>query len=213
MEHVVKAQLRDKFGRNASKKYRREGFIPVVLYGKGEKNIHAIMRKGDLMKFLHETHGESVVLTVDIDGEQYMAIVKDIQLHPVTDDVIHVDFLLLHKGEAIEIEVPVVIVNADKAPATKAGGIIELLTHTLAVKAEPQHIPAHIEIDVSNLELGDVIYVKDIKTENFTISEDPDMPVVTVLTERKEAVAAEAEGEETEETPTEGEAEGPASEQ
>ncbi len=202
MEYVVKASTRDKFGRNAAKRYRREGYIPVVLYGKGEKNVHAVVKKTELMKFLHETHGESVVITVEVDGNPYMAIVKDIQLDPVTDDVVHVDFQLLHKGEEIEIEVPVVLVGAENAPATRAGGVIELLTQTLAVKAEPQHIPAHIEIDVSGIEIGDVIYVRDIKTENFTIAEDPDMPVVTVLTER---AAPEAEApEETAEEAGEG---------
>jgi len=198
MEYVVRANTRDKFGRNAAKRYRREGYIPVVLYGKGEKNLHAVVKKTELMKFLHETHGESVVITVEVDGNPYMAIVKDIQLDPVTDDVVHVDFQLLHKGEEVEIEVPVVIVGAEDSPAVRAGGIIEALVDTLAVKAEPQHIPAHIEIDVSGMEVGDVIYVKDIKTENFTIAEDPDTPVVTVLTERA-APEAEAPEEATEE--------------
>lgn len=195
MEYVVKAQLRDKFGRNAAKKYRRAGYIPVVLYGKGERNIHAVVKKSDLMKFLHAVHGESVVVTVEVDGESKMAIVKDIQLDPVTDDVIHVDFQILHKGEEVEVEVPVVLVGVENAPAVRAGGIIEALVDTLAVKAEPQNIPAHIEIDVSNLELGDVVHVKDIKTENFTIAEDPDMPVVTVLSERVEEKTEEAEAE------------------
>ena len=206
MEYVIKAQVRDRFGRNAAKKYRREGYIPVVLYGKGEKNLHAVVRKSELLKFLHATHGESVVVTFDLEGDRRMAIVKDIQLDPVTDDVIHVDFQLLHKGEEVEIEVPVVVVGMEQAPAVRAGGIVEVLVDTLAVRAEPQNIPAHIEIDVSNLELGDVIHVRDLKTENYTIAEDPDMPVVTVLSERSGPEA----GEEAEEEATaEGEAEAP----
>jgi large subunit ribosomal protein L25 len=131
-----------------------------------------------------------------------MAIVKDIQLDPVTDDVVHVDFQLLHKGEEIEIEVPVVLVGAENAPAVRAGGLIEILTHTLAVRAKPQNIPAHIEIDASNLQLGDVVHVKDVKAENFTIVEDPDMPIVTVLTERGGPAASKEEEEsETAESP------------
>ncbi|NPB03268.1 MAG: 50S ribosomal protein L25 [Thermotogae bacterium] len=186
MEHVLRVQRREKLGTNAAKRYRKEGYIPVVFYGKGEGNIHALVRRTELLKFLHEIHGESVVVSVFVEGEEQprMAIVKDIQLHPVSDDVIHVDFQLLHKGEEIEIEVPVVLKNVENAPATRAGGVIELLTHTLAVKSKPQHIPAHIEIDASDLELGDVVHVRDIKTENFIIAEDPDMPVVTVLKER-----------------------------
>ncbi len=200
MEYVIKAQIRDKFGRNAAKRYRREGYIPVVLYGRGEKNLHAVVKKTELMKFLHATHGESIVVTFDLEGDKRMAIVKDIQLDPVTDDVVHVDFQLLHKGEEVEIEVPVVLTGVEQAPAVRAGGIIEALVDTLAVKAQPQHIPAHIEIDVSNLELGDVLHVRDIKTENYVIAEDPDMPVVTVLSERGgpeagEETAEEAEGE------------------
>ncbi len=197
MEYVIKAQIRDRFGRNAAKRYRREGYIPVVLYGRGEKNLHAVVKKTDLLKFLHATHGESVVVTFELGEDKRMAIVKDIQLDPVTDDVVHVDFQLLHKGEEVEIEVPVVLVGTEQAPAVRAGGIIEALVDTLAVRAQPQYIPAHIEIDVSNLEIGDVIHVKDIEAENYTIAEDPDMPVVTVLSGRG-GPEAEEETEETE---------------
>ncbi len=201
MENVIQAKVRTELGRNAAKRYRKKGFIPVIFYGKGENTIPAVIKKSELLRFLHQTHGESVVFTVDIEGERKMAILKDLQLDPITDDVIHADFLLLHKGEEVEIEVPVVLVGVENAPATRAGAIIEQLVDTLWIKAQPQNIPPHIEIDVSGMEVGDVLHVRDIKAENFTINEDPDMPIVTVLTER---AAGPEEGEEAEEQPEEG---------
>lgn len=188
---------REKLGSNAAKKYRKQGFIPVELYGHGENNIHGLVRRSELIKILHETHGESVVISAKINGQKKQIILKDIQVHPVRDEILHADFLILHAEEEVEIEVPVVIVG--EAPGVKAGGILEVITRTLAVRALPANIPPHIEVDVSSLNVGDSIHVKDIPTKNFTIAEDPETVVVVVAapTKTEEATTTETPGQES----------------
>jgi large subunit ribosomal protein L25 len=176
---------REKTGTKASKRYRKEGFVPVEIYGRGEKNIHGLVRKTDLLKILHKTHGESVVLNGKINGKTLPIIIKEIQIHPVTDEVLHVDFQMIHAGEEIEIEVPVVIVG--EAPGVKAGGVLEVLTKTLTVRALPGSIPPHIEIDVSNLNVGQAIQVKDIQTKDFKILDDPETVIVVVVGSKEES--------------------------
>ncbi|MCC6012084.1 50S ribosomal protein L25 [Candidatus Caldipriscus sp.] len=176
---------REKTGTKASKRYRKEGFVPVEIYGRGEKNIHGLVRKSDLLKILHKIHGESVVLNGKINGKTLPIIIKEIQIHPVTDEILHVDFQMIHAGEEIEIEVPVVIVG--EAPRVKAGGVLEVLKKTLTVRALPGNIPPHIEIDVSNLKAGQAIQVKDIQTKDFKILDDPETVVVVVVGSKEES--------------------------
>ena len=175
MDITVEVLPREQFGTRAAKRYRRGGFIPAEVYGKNERNFHALVKKSDIIKLLHKTHGERVVINLKLNGDVKQAVIKDIQTHPVKDEILHIDFQVIHKGEEIEVEVPVVVVGE-----VPTGGILEVMTKTLAVKATPANIPAHVEIDISDLKVGDVVYVKDIPTRNFTIAEDPDMVVVVI---------------------------------
>ncbi|MEO0195823.1 MAG: 50S ribosomal protein L25 [candidate division WOR-3 bacterium] len=194
MDVTLNIILREDIGTKAAKRYRKRGFIPVELYGKGEENFHGLVKKSELIKLLHETHGESVIINANINGKTKPVIIKDMQLHPVRGDILHVDLQILHAGEEVEVEVPVVIVG--EAPGVKAGGVMEVLTKSLAVRAKPANIPPHIEVDVSKLNIGDAIHVKDIPTKNFTIAEDPDTVVVVVVGTKAEEKSGEegAEG-------------------
>jgi large subunit ribosomal protein L25 len=176
---------REKTGTKASKRYRKEGFVPVEIYGRGEENIHGLVRKSDLLKILHKTHGQSLVLNGKINGKTLPIIIKEIQIHPVTDEILHVDFQMIHAGEEIEIEVPVVIVG--EAPGVKAGGVLEVLKKTLTVRTLPVNIPPHIEIDVSNLKVGQAIHVKDIQTKDFKLVDDPETVIVVVVGSKEES--------------------------
>jgi large subunit ribosomal protein L25 len=176
---------REKVGTKASKRYRKGGFVPVEIYGRGEENIHGLVRKTDLLKILHKTHGESFVINGKINGKPLPIIIKEIQIHPITDEILHVDFQMIHAGEEIEIDVPVVIVG--EAPGVKAGGVLEVLTKTLTVRTLPVNIPPHIEIDVSNLKVGQAIHVKDIQTKDFKLVDDPETVVVVVVGSKEES--------------------------
>jgi ribosomal protein L25, Ctc-form len=176
---------REKTGTKASKRYRKKGFVPVEIYGRGEENIHGLVRKSDLLKILHKTHGESFVLNGKINGKTLPIIIKEIQTHPITEEILHVDLQMIHAGEEIEIEVPVVIVG--EAPGVKAGEVLQVLKKTLTVKTLPVNIPPYIEIDVSSLNVGQAIQVKDIQTKDFKILDDPETVVVVIVGSKGES--------------------------
>jgi large subunit ribosomal protein L25 len=176
---------REKVGTKASRRYRKKGFVPVEIYGRGEENIHGLVRKSDLLKILHKTHGESFVLNGKINGKTLPIIIKEIHTHPITEEILHLDLQMIHAGEEIEIEVPVVIVG--EAPGVKAGEVLQVLKKTLTVKTLPGSIPPHIEIDVSNLKVGQAIQVKDIQTKDFKILDDPETVVVVIVGSKEES--------------------------
>jgi len=176
---------REKVGTKASKRYRKEGFVPVEIYGRGEENIHGLVRKSDLLKILHKTHGESLVINGKIDGKTLPIIIKEIQTHPITEEILHVDFQMIHAGEEIEIEVPLVILG--EAPGVKAGEVLQVLKKTLTVRTLPGNIPPHIEIDISNLNVGQAIHVKDIQTKDFKLVDDPETVIVVVVGSKEES--------------------------
>jgi len=175
----IEIMPREKLGSKEAKRYRKKGFVPVEIYGKGEENFHGIVRKSDLLKILHKTHGESFLINGKINGKTVPIIIKEIQTHPLTDEILHADFQIIHMGEEIELEVPVVIVG--EAPGVKAGGVMEVLKKTLTIRTLPNYIPPHVEIDVSNLKVGQAIHVKDIKTKDFKIIDDPETVVVVIV--------------------------------
>ncbi len=179
---------RTMLGSKAAKRYRKGGFVPVEIYGRNEENIHGIVRKSELLKIIHRTKGESIMINGKMDGKTFPIIVKEIQTHPITEEILHVDFQMLHAGEEVEIEVPVVTVG--EAPGVKEGGVMEILTKTLTIKALPNNIPSHIEIDVSTLKVGQAIHVKDIPTKNFKIVDDPDTVVVVIVGHKGETEEA-----------------------
>ncbi len=176
---------REKTGTKASKRYRKKGFVPVEIYGRGDENIHGLVRKSDLLKILNKTHGESLVINGKINGKTFPIIIKDIQTHPITEEILHLDLQMIHAGEEIEIEVPVVIVG--EAPGVKAGEVLQVLKKTLTVKTLPVNIPPYIEIDVSNLNVGQAIQVKDIQTKDFKILDDPETVVVVIVGSKEES--------------------------
>ena len=132
------------------------------------------------------------MLELKIDGKTLQGLVQDVQRDPVTGEPIHVDFLVLHAGEAVEVTVPLVLVG--EAPGVKMGGILEHLLHEVDVRALPAHLPPHIEVDVSGLGLGDVLRVKELRVpEGVEILEDPEEPIVVISVPRGVEEAPEAE--------------------
>jgi large subunit ribosomal protein L25 len=206
MEVRIKAQIREEIGKSAVKKLRREGFLPAVAYGAGEKTLSLKINKHDFLKFLRSIKGESVLIKLAINRRVKTAILKDIERDPVTGEVLHVDFQLLHKGERVSVTVPVVLVGTPEG--VKMGGVMEQILREIEIRAIPSKIPAHIEVDVSGLKIGDSIHVRDLKLEDVEILEDEESTIVTVIApkrvtvEEEEVVAEEAEVTE-EEAPTE----------
>ncbi len=170
------------------KKFRREGYVPVEVYGKDVENMHAYISTKDLKAF---PKGETFLIEAEIDGERRLCILKEIQTGWLGDNPIHVDFNDITHVRELELEVPIEFVGVPAGVGL--GGTFEPLMHSLTVKASVDKLPDKITVDVSNLGLGDALHVRDIAPpEGCIIMDSPEETVAVVL---------EPETEET--TPTE----------
>lgn len=193
---VVGYERKD-LGTKYSKALRTEGNVPCVLYGANDHvHFHAPMY---LFKDLVYTpHAAFVNLT--IEGKEYLAILHDIQFHPVSEMILHADFYRLEYGTPITMSIPVS--TKGKAHGVEAGGVLYLKNKSLRVKALPKNMPEEIILDVTKLQLGKALQVKNIETENFEIVTNPNVSVVvvniprTLRTTLNEAAASLAEAEE-----------------
>ncbi len=210
MKYELKAEIRKETGKSIARKLRAIGKIPAVVYGAGEGTVPITVDRRELETLLRETHGESVVIKLKINRKTKSVLPKEIQRDPVTGRIIHVDFIALHKGEKVLVEVPLITVG--ESIGVKKGGILEVLVRSLEIRSKPDKIPPHIEVDISNLDIGESLHVRDIKLpKGVEVLEDPDEAILTILAPRVEEKAVEEVTEEApptaEEKPEEKEAE------
>ncbi len=192
----MNVSVRHKTGKEIAKKLRRNGLIPAIIYGPGTEPIPLAVRANELKKVLFRYRGEQILfnLTLEDNGSsvQKMALVKELQYHPVTDEILHVDFYEISMEREVEVEVPIEVVG--KAKGVERGGHLQLLLHTMTVSCLPGAIPDRIEVDVSDLDIGDVIHVRDLTPpEGVRYLDNPEEPVVTILAPEEEEVPAAEE--------------------
>ncbi len=180
--------------KKAAEKLRREGLVPGVIYHKGEETVAISVNEMALRKLVHSAESHIIDLQFP-DGKIKRSFIKQIQFHPVTDKIIHTDFQLFSADEIIELAVPVAVKG--ESVGVEKGGRLQIIHHTLTIKGKPENMPDHFVIDVTALEIGHSIHVRQIPMDGYpelTIMDDPDAPVITVLASKKEAeVTAEAE--------------------
>lgn len=165
----INAEPRTKFGGNTSRMLRAEGRVPGVLYGHGEASIPFHVKELDLRSLIYtnETH----VVSLAIGGKETRCILRDSQFDPISDRVVHVDFLILHAGEKIKVEVPVTL--SGTAIGARDGGIIDFILHKVTIDVLPDSIPEHIDVDISGLAIGQSIHIRDLaKTDKYVIVGD-----------------------------------------
>jgi len=150
----LKGKVREIVGKKATKAVRNDDSVPCVLYG-GESNTHFTATNSDLRKLIYTP--EVFLVSLDVDGKKCNAVMKDLQFHPLTDKVLHVDFLQVHESKPVVVEIPVKLHGL--AEGVKAGGKLSLEMRKLKVKALYNQIPENISLDVSSLGLGKSIQV------------------------------------------------------
>ena len=203
MEYILTAKPREKKGKEHAKKLRRDGWVPAIMYGKGEANTMLMVEAHAFETFFRKSHGENVILTLKIEGDKdKKVIVKDVQRDPVYGKLEHIDFQIVHEGEKIVASVPLVLVGTPKG--VKEGGVLEQNLKEVQVRAVPSKLPPHIEFNIESLGIGDMIKVEDIKIEDVEVLEDPEEIICVIHHGRKEEVTPE-EG--TEEAPEQEEGE------
>ncbi|MXW76063.1 MAG: 50S ribosomal protein L25 [Acidimicrobiaceae bacterium] len=189
---LLNATLGRAAGTRASRRLRREGRIPAVVYGLDNEPVSVSVAWPDLRVALNTDAGINALITLDIEGEQQLSIVKDLQRHPVRRDVIHVDFLRVTTDQEIEVDVPLVLVG-EAVEVTRANGMVDQTLYSLTVSAKPADVPDEIEVDISELTLGDSIKVGEVVLPPGVVTAtDPDDSVATSLVTRstREAMAA-----------------------
>jgi large subunit ribosomal protein L25 len=190
----LKATKRTEIGKKATKAIRRNEMVPCVLYGEKE-NIHFQIEEKKLKNLVYTPN--VYIVELDIDGETVEAIMQDIQFHPVSDHILHVDFYKINDKKAFKIAIPVELQGI--AEGVKAGGQMHLIQRKLKVKGLKKDLPNTIVINVEHLIIGKIIKVSDITVENLQLLNAEDAIVCAVKATRK-AVSLENEEESTEET-------------
>ncbi|MBV8346733.1 MAG: 50S ribosomal protein L25/general stress protein Ctc [Mycolicibacterium sp.] len=198
------ASVRTKTGKGASRRARRDGRIPAVLYGHGAAPQHLELPGHDFAAVLRHS-GTNAVLTLDIEGKEQLALTKALDIHPIRRNIQHADLLVVRRGEKVTVEVPV-SVEGEAA----SGTLVTQDSSTVEIEAEALSIPEQLTVSVEGAEEGTQFLAGQIELpRGVTLVSDPDMLVVNVVTaptieEPEAAVAAEAaEGEEAAEAPAE----------
>ena len=196
---TINGSKRESVGKVATKALRNADKVPCVLYG-GENPLHFSANELDFSKLVYTPNAHTVVL--DINGDQKInAILQDIQFHPVSDKILHVDFYQLSDDKEVNMEIPVIIEGS--APGVMLeGGTLEISKRKLKVRALPKNLPDFINVDISSLKLGNKITTAELESEDFTILHPDNTVVCKVRTSRASMSIEEEEeleGEATEE--------------
>jgi large subunit ribosomal protein L25 len=194
---TIVMEPREKSGKGAVGRLRKEGFIPCVFYG--PELPEPVAGKVDATRttrLLESGHWETMRLTLKLPrGGEEMCIVREVQRNPLTGKIMHIDFMRLLKGRKVTVNVPVRVHGKDVCPGIKDGGVLENL-HEIEIETLPLDIPEFIDVDISGLALGEMIHVGDLSAKGFTLLADPEEVVAIVAAPR--AVEEESLGEEKE---------------
>lgn len=188
---IINATEREDLGSKFARKLRREGNVPCVVYG-GENPVHFY---ADTLQFRDLVYtSQARKAEINMGSNKVEAVVQDIQFHPVSDQIMHIDFVQLIAGKAISIEVPVNL--SGNARGVRNGGKLKHTLRKLSVRALPKDLPDGIDIDVTDLRIGQSIRVEDVKTNNFEIVNPGSAVICSIKMARGAVDEAEEESEE-----------------
>ncbi|HEC20329.1 MAG TPA: 50S ribosomal protein L25/general stress protein Ctc [Gammaproteobacteria bacterium] len=180
------AESRADVGKGASRRLRRTGKVPGILYGSGKDPLSLTVDHDDLMHHLDHEAFYSHILTVTVDGKAEKAVLKDLQRHPAKRKVLHVDFLRVSDKDVIHMQVPMHFINEDISVGVKAGGLVSHLMTTVEITCMAGDLPEYLQVDLADLEVGASLHLSDIKLPEgvaitaLTHGEDHDLPVVSI---------------------------------
>ncbi|NWF51969.1 MAG: 50S ribosomal protein L25 [Nitrospirae bacterium] len=190
---TISAEKRVEVGKGAARSLRRKDMIPGVIYRGGDSQPIKFSKK-ELLKFINSTAGQQVMVNLQFgDGTSKLALMKDYQVDPEKENLLHVDFFEVSLTEKVKVSVHVSIIG-EPIGVKRDGGILQHLLREIEVECLPDRIPSHIKLDISNLEIGQSLHVGDIKLEEgIRVLTDPDEVIVNIIAPTVEEVAAPAE--------------------
>tara|TARA_B100001248_G_scaffold19835_2_gene13163 strand:+ start:53758 stop:54408 length:651 start_codon:yes stop_codon:yes gene_type:complete len=192
---------RESLGKQANKKYRKDGFIPAVIYGKNKDNLNILVDPIKLKKLLKNEAGENTIIEMKLDKSDLKknVLLKDAHLDTLTSDPLHLDFYEITEGMDVKVSAPLLF--AGKPEGVKNGGVIQTLSNEIKIECLPTNIPNIIEIDISDLNIGDTLRVKDIKPMNgIEILSNPESTIISVLAPRLVVEASTTDADESSES-------------
>ena len=202
------AEARTEIGKGETRALRRAGRVPAVIYGKEITPVHISVDPMDLLQQLRQTGFYARVFEVDVAGEKYKVLARDVQFDPVKERPLHVDFLRFASDTKLAVDVEVVFENEEESPGIKRGGVLNVVRHTVELICAPDQIPPFLTVDLTGLDIGDSVHISDvvvpegakptITDRDFTVATIAAPTILTVEEDEGEAVEGE-EGEELEE--------------
>lgn len=192
-EILLTANTTREIGSSSSRRVRKDGVVPGVLYGLNKESVSLSVTWPDLRRALTTDSGVNAIIQLEIDGKKQMTIVKDIQRHPVKRDVLHVDFLRIDPDKNVTVDIPLVMIG-EAREVSAADGMVDQNMFSLTVSAPPDRIPTEIEVDISALTVGDAVRVGDLNLpEGVTSEGDPEDPIAVGMITRStlESIAAD----------------------
>lgn len=177
---TINARTRDQTGKGAARTSRRDGRVPGVLYGHGEESVALSVDANELQRLVHSISVENTIVDLEMEGEPYKVLIRELQRHPFRDEYLHIDFFHVAMDEKIHVEIPIVLTGVPTGVKNK-GGVIDHQLREIEVFCLPGNIPEKVEIDVTELDIGDSIHVRDVALPDVEILTDLDRSVVAVL--------------------------------
>ena len=190
---TIKGSKRESVGKKATKALRNAGQVPCVLYG-GDQTVHFAAEEIAFKNLVYTSDVHTVVLELG-NGENYNAVLQDIQFHPVTDAILHIDFYRIYEDKEITMEIPVHTTGV--ARGVKNGGVLRFNLRRLRVKGLPQNLPDVITADITHLKIGNKLYVTELASDDYTILHPDNTVVCQVRTSRNVVALDDEEEDET----------------
>ena len=186
MNIVVKTEKRQGLGTNASRRLRAQGFVPAVLYGESMESTPLVLNKKDIVQIMRLETGENTIFKVAVDAEAYDAMIKDLQVNPATDELLHVDLIRISMDKPIRVAVPVVH-RGEPVGVKTEGGFVDFVTREIEIECLPREIPESLEIDIAELHINQTFKVQGMAIPaGVKVLTDPNTVLVLISMPHKE---------------------------
>ena len=196
MSLTIKAEKREAFGKNASRRLRKQGKIPAVLYGEGNFHVSLTLVKKDIFRILKSETRENTIFKVAYDSKTQDAMIKDLQVDQSSDALLHADLITISMDKVVRVAVPILL-TGEPVGVKAEGGFVDFMTREVEIECLPGRIPENIKIDISPLHLHQSLKVGDLVTpESVKLITEPSAMVVIISVPHKEEVVAKPEEEE-----------------
>lgn len=190
---VIQAEARDRAGKGAAREARRAGKIPGVIYGDGKPPVLISIDRHSMRRLLLDPHLQTHLLDVMVAGEKHHVLTRDVQLDPISDQAVHLDFMRVSERSRVTLMVPVEFVNQALSPGLKIGGVLNVVRHEVELVCRADSIPDYLTADLSGLEIGDSIRIRAIELPEGARPSVTDRDFVICTIAAPSAVRAEAQ--------------------